>query len=113
MKHSQIIRAAKQYLEHPDKLENEEYSSPYVCDCIRYVGRISNNQHKAAEITNDISVLIDYKFGIDRWLVDVIGIDPALVWTNACKYGENTAAMQDYRLAWMESVAQDFEAWGL
>lgn len=109
MKHSEILRAAKEHLWHPDRKDNEEYSSEFICDCVDYVSRTENLGYKGREITGYISSLINFQFGIDRWLVKTAGIHPSLVWST----GVPTKALQDYRLAWMEHLAQEYESKGM
>ena len=106
MKHSEILRAAKEHLWHPDRKDNEEYSSEFICDCVAYVSRTENLGYKGREITGYISSLINFQFGIDRWLVK-------LVWSTGDCQGDPTKALQDYRLAWMEHLAQEYESKGM
>ena len=113
MKHSEILRAAKQYLEHPDRIDNRGYCSEFICDCVAYVSRTKNLGYKGREITDYISSLINFQFGIDRWLVKTVGVDPKLVWSTGQVHGEPTKELQNYRLAWMEHLAQEYESKGM
>ena len=113
MKHSEILRAAKQHLEHPDRPKNGYYSSEFICDCVRYVGRVTDSFSQVKDITHHISKSIEDKFGVDRWLVHIAGIDPKLVWSTDQVHGEPTKELQDYRLAWMERLAQEYESKGM
>lgn len=113
MKHSEILRAAKEHLWYPNQKDNEDYCSQFICDCVMHVSRTENLGYKGREITGYISSLINFQFGIDRWLVKTVGVDPMLLWHNGRESCNPTKALQDYRLAWMEHMAQEYESKGM
>lgn len=118
MKHSEIIRKAMKTLAitKEDQLGDQ---SPYICDNLSKVSRIyydldSDLNDKVKEIKNLIRERIYGNFSLDRWLVIVHGVDQSEIE----KYSDDgvsyfTKEFQQYRLAWMEQLAQEYEAEGM
>lgn len=118
MKHSQIIRKAMKTLAITQKQQFGN-RSPYVCDNLNKVKNTyhsdSDIQIKVGEIRDLIRERINCHFSLDRWLMVTHNVDRSEIF----KYDEKendeyfTKEFQKYRLAWMESLAQEYKAKGM
>ena len=118
MKHSEIIRKAMKTLA-ITKEEQLGSQSPYICDNLSKVSRIyydidSNLNYKVKEIKYLIRERIYGNFSLDRWLVAIQYVDQSKIE----KFSDDgvsyfTEEFQQYRLAWMEHLAQEYEAKGM
>lgn len=118
MKHSEIIRKAMKTLA-ITKEEQLGSQSPYICDNLSKVSRIyyntdSNLNDKVKEIKDLIRERTWGFFSLDRWLVAVHHVDQSEIE----KFSDDgvsyfTKEFQQYRLAWMEQLAQEYEAKGM
>lgn len=121
MKHSEIIRKAMKTLA-ITKEEQLGDQSPHICDNLSRVSRIYYDidpdlDDKVKEIKSLINERLHGYFSLNslnRWLVIVHGVDQSEI----AKYSGNgviyfTKEFQQYRLAWMEQLAQEYEAKGM
>lgn len=118
MKHSEIIRKAMKTLAVTPKQQFGN-QSPYVCDNL---SRIKNIYHSNSDVANKVDEIkdlirerINNLFSLDRWLIVTHDVDRSEI----IKYDEKendeyfTKEFQKYRLAWMKSLAQEYEAKGM
>lgn len=118
MKHSEIIRKAMKTLA-ITKEEQLGSQSPYICDNLSKVSRLYHNidpdlQYKVREIKYLIRERTYGFFSLDRWLVATHQVDQFEIE----KYTDDgvsyfTEEFQQYRLVWMEQLAQEYEAKGI
>ena len=100
MKHSEIIKEAKKYLDDGTRLKGE---SAFVCFALRDSVKTNADWKRVESIQKLIRKRI-HPFGtITKWL-EFNGYDVEKV--SAC-------AIQDYRLRWMDSLIKEYEDAGL
>ena len=123
MKHSEIIRKAMTTL---SKGGDEDYKeSPYICDNIHavvfefylYTEELETVGKKVDEITELIDERINSNntgvrryVGVDGWLMKECKVERDELYDSK---GNTSKELQEYRLAWMEQLAQEYEAKGM
>lgn len=108
VKHSDILKEAKQYLSTAKDRKKEQYTegkSPYLCDAIGHAGADQGKvaKRKADEIRNKISVAINGFFSVEHWLRDVHGVPMADI---------TRGNIQTYRHAWLKQLIKQYERAG-
>lgn len=120
MKHSEIIRKAMTTI---SKGGDEDWDqSPYICDNIHAVAFEFDLYTEEREVigkkVDEITSLIDDRInsnvrkyiGVDGWLMKEIGVKYDELYDSK---GNTSKELQEYRLAWMEQLAQEYEAKGM
>lgn len=123
MKHSEIIRKAMTTI---SKGGDEDWDqSPYICDNIHAVAFEFDPYTEEREVigkkVDEITGLIDDRInsdntdvrkymGVDRWLMKECKVEHDELYDSK---GNTSKELQEYRLAWMESLAQEYEAKGM
>jgi hypothetical protein len=123
MKHSEIIRKAMTTISKGG--DNDWEESPYICDNINAVAfefeRYTEEREVISKKVDEITGLIDDRInsnntnvrkymGVDGWLMKEIGVKYDELYDNK---GNTSKELQEYRLAWMEHLAQEYEAKGM